>query len=519
MCDCLDCYNCLWFDSHHILEQYQNSWRLPDLQNKDTGELPLLHVYSLDPDPDGSNCNDADAKNEKPNVEVDEKEKRQDYDAPAVSFLALAQRRSELVSKNVLHPLRHFVFGTPLLLRVPHVDQLTGTELYDFVAERLRSFVPTAAQRFLTKSNSSIPNERSKSKSDGMEQDDVQSTLEKRKVLRKTLSDMEGVASGPMPRYGFHLRFASRDGRRCSLCPWFECCIGCLIPDDDSRTVVMCGDSIAIDWHFSVDVATNGFGTRGAHVDGNRKPRFRPRPAGIAIKNHSSCSSNFKEGHVGAITLEDCLEEFAKEEKIPDTYCSQCLDFRIQTKRMSLWRTPPVVIIQLKRFQFTQFMRRKLRDFVHFPVEGLDLSRIMAGDVDERLPKRNTKESKSDEPQETSNDSETSPMHEDSGRAEMLYDLYGVVHHQGALSGGHYVASLKSDLDDQWRLFNDAQVYEIHSSDVVDSSAYILFYIRRDVKNMKLSDFWDVSRGEGSRMTEEEMDSLLHGQSDRCVIS
>ena len=67
-----------------------------------------------------------------------------------------------------------------------------------------------------------------------------------------------------------------------------------------------------------------------------------------------------------------------------------------------------------------------------------------------------------------------------------------MVHHQGALSTGHYVASLKSDIDGQWRLFNDAQVYEIHSRDVVDSSAYILFYMRRDVANQKLSDFWDV---------------------------
>ena len=61
-------------------------------------------------------------------------------------------------------------------------------------------------------------------------------------------------------------------------------------------------------------------------------------------------------------------------------YCSRCKDFRVQTKRMSLWRLPPVVIIHLKRFQFTQHTRRKLRDFVHFPVEGLDLSRIMAVD-------------------------------------------------------------------------------------------------------------------------------------------
>merc|ERR1711970_1342023 len=75
-----------------------------------------------------------------------------------------------------------------------------------------------------------------------------------------------------------------------------------------------------------------------------------------------------------------------------------------------------------------------------------------------------------------------SPLSRDGGRSEMLYDLYGVVHHQGALSGGHYVASLKSEKDGQWRLYNDAQIYEIHSRDVVDASAYILFYIRRDVK-------------------------------------
>jgi ubiquitin carboxyl-terminal hydrolase 6/32 len=222
---------------------------------------------------------------------------------------------------------------------------------------------------------------------------------------------------------------------------------------------------------------------------------------------------------------------------------------------MSLWRLPPVVIIQLKRFQFTQHMRRKLRDFVVFPVEGLDLSRIMAADdgvkpeseVNEKSPtteegikatdesaevtgedsKENDEGKTSDEKQSENGDdtveseeSSGSPLNsQDNGRTEMLYDLYGVVHHQGALSGGHYVASLKSELDGQWRLFNDAQVYEIHNRDVVDSSAYILFYIRRDVANAKLSDFWDTSAREGEGLTEEDMDKLIRGRSDRCVIS
>ena len=101
----------------------------------------------------------------------------------------------------------------------------------------------------------------------------------------------------------------------------------------------------------------------------------------------------------------------------------------------------------------------------------------------------------------------------------MLYDLYGVVHHQGALSGGHYVASLKSEIDGQWRLFNDAQIYEIHSRDVVDSSAYILFYIRRDVKDLKLSDFWNVNVDPEASLTEEEMNNLINTNSDRCAIS
>ena len=199
-------------------------------------------------------------------------------------------------------------------------------------------------------------------------------------------------------------------------------------------------------------------------------------------------------------------------------------------------------------------MRRKLRDLVVFPVEGLDLSRIVASDTasppeaaaassevpkKQEKKKRKNKKPKSpkangdtvylEDPEEDGDGSvaateTTEPMSNDDGRSEMLYDLYGVVHHQGALSGGHYVASLKSELDGQWRLFNDAQIYEIHNRDVVDSSAYILFYIRRDVKDARLSDYWDTTAREGAGLTEQDMDRLLSGQgtagaSERCVIS
>ena len=533
-----------------------NAWRLPDLQNKETGELPLLHVYELEALPDTKS-------NSKSELDAEEDyEEDEEGSSVKCAFLALAQRRSELASKELLHPMAHRVFGTPLLLRIAEMENLTGSQIYDVVAKHLESVVPQGALKFLTNPDpASTDEDASDSKSEQEEADEEDGTKTKaeiRKNLQKTMSDDESVSAGPVPRHGFRLRLASRDGRRCALCPWYDCCIGCLIPDDNKSTVVSNGDSIAIDWHFAVDVATSGFGTRASQEPSSSGGAFRGRSSGVQIKNHSSCTAGAKKkGHPGAITLEDCLDEFAKEEKIPEAYCSKCKDFQVQTKRMSLWRLPPVVIIHLKRFQFTQHTRRKLRDFVDFPVEGLDLSRIMAKDsstatttkVKDENPENKQeadKEADKDKPTESSEDEDTngdeqetttteeqtavteddggdeeasSQMNDDDGRGEMLYDLYGVVHHQGALSGGHYVASLKSEIDGQWRLFNDAQIYEIHSRDVVDSSAYILFYIRRDVVGQKLTDFWDIRKRDGEGLTEEEMDKLIKGRSDRCVIS
>jgi len=462
-----------------------------------------------------TNANDAEENKDESDMDTSDGSTDGAKDSkPRQAFLAVAQRRSELVSSDHLHPFAHRVFGTPLLLRLNDLKNITGRDLYDIVAKRLPNFVPKSALRFLadTISHGTSISEHSTSDS---EQKRPEKSVRKVPVCRTT-TDMEEVSAGPVPRYGFRLRVTSRDGRRCLICPWYECCVGCLVPDDDAPTTVMDGDSVVVDWHFAVDVATSGFGLRSGPVDPiERHPTsHRAKIPGVTIKNHSSFMTGGKKGgQAGAITLEECLDAFAREERIPEAYCSKCKDFRVQTKRMSLWRLPPVVVIQLKRFQFTQHMRRKLRELVVFPVEGLDLSRIMAAESENQK----SEEAKKTGAEDVNGEEEEDARTKDTGRSHMLYDLYGVVHHQGALSGGHYVASLKSELDGQWRLFNDAQIYEIHSRDVVDASAYILFYIRRDVVNSKLPDLWDV-RKEGS-LSEEDMDQLLKGRSDRCVIS
>lgn len=317
---------------------------MPDLQNKDTGELPLLHVYELDPllDEDiGSSIANRVGELERDHEDIkpikassegnadedggsesmdDEASRESEEQSPPTeseakySFLAVAQRKSEVMTQDFLHPLSHRVFGTPMLLRVQDLEGYTGNDLYDTVASHLRTFVPKAALRFLEKDDDEPDPVIPKRESDG---------TRGRQRLKKTTTDMEEVSAGPVPRYGFRLRITSRDGRRCTLCPWFECCIGCLVPDDDYPTIVMCGDSVAVDWHFAVDVATSGFGQRiNSQIDplvassGLSPKRVIP---GVTIKNHSSMGAGPKKtGITGAISLEDCLDAFAKEERIPE---------------------------------------------------------------------------------------------------------------------------------------------------------------------------------------------------------
>ena len=52
--------------------------------------------------------------------------------------------------------------------------------------------------------------------------------------------------------------------------------------------------------------------------------------------------------------------------------------------------------------------------------------------------------------------------------------LAGVIHHEGTLDSGHYMASVKTD--DGWKLVNDELVTDIHMPQN-SSSAYVLMYV------------------------------------------
>ncbi|XP_043990240.1 ubiquitin carboxyl-terminal hydrolase 8 isoform X1 [Gambusia affinis] len=144
-------------------------------------------------------------------------------------------------------------------------------------------------------------------------------------------------------------------------------------------------------------------------------------------------------------SLQDCLRLFSKEEKLTDNnkvFCRHCKAHRDSTKKLEIWKVPPIVLVHLKRFSYEGRWRQKLQTSVDFPLDSLDLAQYVIG------PKQNLRR----------------------------YNLYAVSNHYGGLDGGHYTAYCKNSLKQRWYKFDDHEVTEISSSSVKSSAAYILFY-------------------------------------------
>jgi len=151
-----------------------------------------------------------------------------------------------------------------------------------------------------------------------------------------------------------------------------------------------------------------------------------------------------------SITLDKCLDLFTTIEKLgPEDpwYCSKCQHFQQATKKFDLWLLPPILVIHLKRFSYkNRYWREKLETFVNYPVKDLNLSAYVKGPDSDQC----------------------------------VYDLYAVSNHYGSLGGGHYTAYGKNRLNGNWYKFDDSSVSRVEESRVVTSSAYVLFYRRRD---------------------------------------
>lgn len=126
----------------------------------------------------------------------------------------------------------------------------------------------------------------------------------------------------------------------------------------------------------------------------------------IDILEAQKISSNRDE-----FTLEECLKLFIEPEVLSDMeawYCPSCKSHREASKQLTIWRLPPILVIQLKRFLFKNlYFKEKINKFVKFPLRDLDMAPYMC------------------------------PNHKNGNQAP-IYDLYAVINHYGGLLGGHY---------------------------------------------------------------------------------
>jgi ubiquitin carboxyl-terminal hydrolase 4/11/15 len=149
----------------------------------------------------------------------------------------------------------------------------------------------------------------------------------------------------------------------------------------DEGPLVRLGEGLVVDWNSHASEALFG-GTPGDDMRGestwDKALRFDD-PELDAKRNA------LKQRRKNGITLDDCLNEFGKEEILSEMdtwYCPRCKEHQRATKKFELWRTPDILVMHLKRFSSSALRRDKLDVFVDFPIEGVVLTSRVIESVD-----------------------------------------------------------------------------------------------------------------------------------------
>jgi len=156
------------------------------------------------------------------------------------------------------------------------------------------------------------------------------------------------------------------------------------------------------------------------------------------------------------INIYDCFEQLTKPERLDEQnewYCPKCKQFQRANKKIDIYKTPNILIIQLKRFN----NRRKIDTTVDFPINNLDISKYV-------ISKNND---------------------------DLKYDLFAIGNHFGSMGFGHYIAYCKNHFDNVWYEFNDSNVSTVNESHLISSSAYTLFYKRKGIENINFNEIYN----------------------------
>ncbi|TIB82659.1 UCH-domain-containing protein [Wallemia mellicola] len=173
------------------------------------------------------------------------------------------------------------------------------------------------------------------------------------------------------------------------------------------------------------------------------------------------------------ITIEDCLDEFTKEEKLGEEdlwYCSKCQKHQQATKKFDLWKVPDVLVVHLKRFASSRYNRDKLDQFVDFPIEELN--------IDDRVGEKQVANSIK------LNGGNPVEVGIENSEEDAIYDLYAIDNHYGGLGGGHYTSYARNNESGEFYHFDDSYVSKVNEENVKTKAAYLLFYRKRTTRSI-----------------------------------
>ncbi|KAL0023705.1 hypothetical protein WJX79_004777 [Trebouxia sp. C0005] len=188
--------------------------------------------------------------------------------------------------------------------------------------------------------------------------------------------------------------------------------------------------------------------------------RVRGRPAYKELKGEGTSGHGLRGGKT--CIIQDCLDAFTETETLEEDEGYNCQSCKRKgvcaTKKLTLYRCPPVLVLHLKRFSannnasgiFSRFSAMsKDTTPIEIVADNLDLSPYcsMAARKQARKP---------------------------------VYNLTAVTNHSGSMSGGHYTAQCRSALDNSWYDCNDSSVRPDKFVEGPSSSAYVLFYRLQD---------------------------------------
>lgn len=144
-------------------------------------------------------------------------------------------------------------------------------------------------------------------------------------------------------------------------------------------------------------------------------------------------------------SVKDGLDSFFQESVLNADYkCDRCKQASSTTQKYSLYQTPNILSIHLKRFCQTKHNRlMKLSNRVDFDFQ-LDLTEYTTTDTNAQ------------------------------------YELFGVVYHFGQLNNGHYIACAKHPVSNTWYMYDDETPRLVTNKEqIVNHNAYILFYKKK----------------------------------------